>query len=100
MPFGCIEENTTQHLVNDINKLLDYLLIEKVLIFGGSWGTTLGLVYAIQNPKRIKGLLLRGVYLADKESTNHYLNGWVGKQFPGIWERFKKMCPMIAKFLL
>ena len=49
IPFGSIIENTTQDLVNDINKLLDYLKIDKVILFGGSWGTTLGLVYAIQN---------------------------------------------------
>ena len=51
IPFGSIIENTTQDLVNDINKLLDYLKIDKVILFGGSWGTTLGLVYAIQNSR-------------------------------------------------
>ncbi|MBA0883838.1 prolyl aminopeptidase [Flavobacterium undicola] len=93
IPFGCIEENTTQDLVNDITKLLDYLQIETVLLFGGSWGTTLGLVYAIKNPDRIKGLLLRGVFLANKVSINHYLNGGVEKEFPEIWNRFSKNVP-------
>ncbi|QDO95291.1 prolyl aminopeptidase [Formosa sediminum] len=93
IPFGSIIENTTQDLVNDINKLLDYLEIDNVILFGGSWGTTLGLVYAIQNPNRIKGLLLRGIYLGNKESNEHYLNGGVKKEFPKIWERFSKNVP-------
>lgn len=105
IPFGCIEENTTQDLINDINKLLDYLAIDKVLIFGGSWGTTLGLVYAIQNPNRIRGLLLRGVFLANKDSVEHYLNGGVKKEFPEIWKRFSQNVPKesnlsIAEFYL
>lgn len=93
IPFGCIEENTTQDLVTDITKLLDYLAIDKVLLFGGSWGTTLGLVYAIENPNRIKGLLLRGVFLANKASIEHYLEGGVEKEFPEIWNRFSQNVP-------
>jgi proline iminopeptidase len=97
LPFACIEENTTQDLVNDINKLLDYLVIDKVAIFGGSWGTALGLVYAIQNPSRVKGLLLRGVFIVDKESMEHFLNGGVEKEFPEVWERFSKNVPKESK---
>lgn len=93
IPFGSIIENTTQDLVSDINNLLDYLEIDKVILFGGSWGTTLGLVYAIQNPNRIKGLLLRGIFLGNKESIEHYLNGGTKKEFPKIWKRFSENVP-------
>ncbi len=93
IPYACTEENTTQNLVNDINKLLDFLNIKKVLVFGGSWGTTLGLVYAIQYPERVKGLLLRGVFINDKESIEHYLNGGVAKLYPKIWKRFSQNVP-------
>jgi len=96
IPYGSIVQNTTQDLVNDINLLLDYLEIDKVVLFGGSWGTTLGLVYLIQNPNRIKGLLLRGIFLGNKESIEHYLNGGVEKEFPKIWERFSKNVPKIS----
>lgn len=92
-PYGCIEENTTQHLVDDINKLLDYLKIEKVLLFGGSWGATLGLVYAIQHPLKVKGLLLRGVFIANESSIAHYLEGGIQKEFPDIWKRFSENVP-------
>jgi proline iminopeptidase len=93
IPFGSIVENTIQDLVNDINCLLDYLKIDNFILFGGSWGTTLGLVYAIQNPNRIKRLLLRGIFLGNKESTEHYLKGGVKREFPKIWERFSNNVP-------
>lgn len=97
IPFGSIIENTTQDLVNDINKLLDYLKIDQITLFGGSWGTTLGLVYAIQNPNRIKKLILRAIFLGNKESIEHYLNGGVEKEFPEIWKRFSEKVPKVIK---
>jgi proline iminopeptidase len=65
-PFGSIENNTTQDIVSDINKVLDYLNFDKVYVFGGSWGSSLALVYAISHPKRVLGLILRGIWLANK----------------------------------
>lgn len=97
LPFGSIEENTTQDLVSDINKLLDSLEVDKFVIFGGSWGSTLGLVYSIQFPYRVKGLLLRGVFIVDKESIDHFLNGGVAKEFPEVWKRFSENVPKESK---
>lgn len=93
LPFGSIAENTTQDLVEDINKLLDFLNLDKVTLFGGSWGTALALIYAIQFPDRVKELLLRGVYIVDKESTEHFLEGGVAKEFPEVWKRFSQNVP-------
>ncbi|MNF38269.1 Proline iminopeptidase [compost metagenome] len=95
LPFGSIEENTTQNLVDDISKLLEHLNIPKVHIFGGSWGTTLSLVFAIQNPEKVKSALLRGVFLANKESIEYYINGGVENQFPKEWNRFKNNVPLV-----
>jgi proline iminopeptidase len=92
--FGSIEENITQNLVDDINSLLSYLKIEKVNVFGGSWGTTLSLVFAIQNPEKVKSLLLRGIFLGDKRSIDHYVNGGVKDEFPKEWDRFKANVPL------
>lgn len=92
-PFGVIKENTTQDLIDDINKLLSYLKIEKINIFGGSWGTTLSLVFAIQNPEKVKSLLLRGIFLGDKRSIDYYVNGGVENEFPKEWNRFKTNVP-------
>jgi proline iminopeptidase len=87
-PFGSIKKNTTQDLVEDINRVLDYLNFDKIYIFGGSWGSTLALVYAIHNPKRVLGLILRGVFLANKYSLDHYINGGIKEFFPDVWDRF------------
>lgn len=92
-PFGSVIDNTTQDLVDDINTLFNHLKIKKVNIFGGSWGTTLSLVFAIQNPNKVKSLLLRGVFLGDKRSIDHYLNGGVENEFPKEWQRFKNNVP-------
>lgn len=93
-PFGCIEENTTQDLVDDINKLLKHLSVEKINIFGGSWGTTLSLVFAIQNPEKVKSLLLRGLFLGNNNSIEYYINGGVKKDFSDVWTRFKNNVPL------
>ena len=92
-PFASIEDNTTQDLVNDINALLSHLNIEKINVCGGSWGTALSLVFAIQNPEKVKSLLLRGVFLADQKTINHFLGGALNKQYPVEWQRFKKNVP-------
>ena len=92
-PFGNIEENTTQDLVNDINRLLDFLNIEKVLLFGGSWGSTLALVYAIQHAERVTEMLLRGIFLGNKASIDYFINGGIKAQFPAVWERFERLVP-------
>ena len=92
-PFGSIENNTTQDLIGDINKVLDNLGFEKVYVFGGSWGSTLSLVYAIHFPERVLGLVLRGIWLANKYGLEHYINGGINNFFPEVWERFSKLVP-------
>lgn len=92
-PFACLENNTTQQLVGDISRLLDFLHLEKVFLFGGSWGSTLALIYAIQNPDRVTGMLLRGIFLANKADIEHYIGGGVKNFFPEAWERFVSLVP-------
>ena len=90
-PFGSIENNTTQDLVSDINKILDYLNFDKVYVYGGSWGSTLSLVYAIHHPQRVLGLILRGIWLANKYAIDHYIGGGIKEFFPDVWERFARL---------
>lgn len=92
-PYGSITENTTAHLVQDITYLLDYLKIKTIYIVGGSWGTTLALVYAIQYPHRISGLIVRSLFLANEAAINHYLGGGVQKYHPEAWTRFVNKVP-------
>ena len=62
-PRACLENNDTWHIIEDIEKIREELSIEKWLVFGGSWGTTLALCYAIKHPERVLGLVLRGIFL-------------------------------------
>jgi proline iminopeptidase len=92
-PFGSIENNTTQDIVGDINLILDKLNFDKVYVFGGSWGSTLALVYAIQHPERVLGLILRGIWLANNYGLEHYIGGGIKEFFPDVWERFAGLVP-------
>lgn len=90
-PFGSIENNTTQHLIKDINQILDFLNFDSVFVFGGSWGSTLALVYAITHPERVLGLILRGIWLANNYGLEHYIGGGIKEFFPDVWSRFNKL---------
>ncbi|WP_182806934.1 prolyl aminopeptidase [Mycoplasmopsis gallopavonis] len=70
LPFAELKNNTTFYLVSDIEKLREHLKIDQWVIFGGSWGTTLGLVYAINHPQKVLAMLLRGVFLAREEDVD------------------------------
>lgn len=93
-PFGSTIENMTSHLVQDINLLLETLGLNSVYLFGGSWGATLALVYAIQYPEKVRGLILRGIFLGNKSSIDHYLGGGVEKFYPEVWSRFVEQVPL------
>ncbi|MES9939251.1 MAG: prolyl aminopeptidase [Candidatus Thiodiazotropha sp. 6PLUC2] len=87
-PHASLENNTTWDLVADIEKIREELGIDRWLLFGGSWGSTLALAYAQAHPERVSGIVLRGVFLCrDREIEWFYQNGasWV---FPDYWEDF------------
>jgi proline iminopeptidase len=73
-PFGSLENNTTYKIIDDIEALRIYLNIEKWLIFGGSWGSTLGLAYSIAHPNRVSGLVLRGIFLGRREDSDWFVS--------------------------
>jgi proline iminopeptidase len=87
-PFASLDANTTDHLVHDMERLLDFLAVERTMLFGGSWGSTLSLVYAIRHPERVTGMVLRGIFLGDAQSMEHFVGGGVSATFPEVWERF------------
>ncbi|MBI4882145.1 MAG: prolyl aminopeptidase [Planctomycetes bacterium] len=93
-PLAEWRENTTQLLVQDINALREHLKIEKkALLFGGSWGTTLALAYAEQHPDKVCGLVLRGVFLATKQETDHFYHGGAGLFFPEAYADLQRILP-------
>jgi len=84
-PVGSTEENTTQHLIGDIEALRRELGFDRLMLFGGSWGSTLALAYACAHPQRVAGMVLRGIYLGSRAETDWYLDGL--RQFvPDAWE--------------
>jgi proline iminopeptidase len=91
-PLGALEDNTTQHLIADIETLREELAIESWLVFGGSWGSTLALAYAEAHPERVSALVLRGIFLGSARETDWFLNG-MGLFFPEHHRRFLDALP-------
>lgn len=91
-PQGCTEQNTTADLVNDIDAIRAALGIEQWLVFGGSWGSTLALSYALAFPGRVKGLILRGIFLSRPSELNWFL-GDVAHFFPEVWHALISYLP-------
>jgi len=86
-PYAETRENTTQNLVEDIEKLRKHLNLGKVLLFGGSWGTTLALAYAEAYPQNVSGMILRGVFTASKSEIDHFYHGGTASYFPENYDR-------------
>lgn len=92
-PFACLEENTTWDLISDMEKIREHLKIENWILFGGSWGSTLSLSYAIKHATRVKALVLRGIFtLREKEVQWFYQDG-CSKLFPDAWEKYIEPIP-------
>ena len=88
-PFANLTDNTTWHLVADIEKIREQLGIERWVVFGGSWGSTLGLAYAQTHPERVLGLVLRGIFLCrPAEIRWFYEDGGASWILPEKWQRF------------
>jgi proline iminopeptidase len=91
-PLGELRENTTLHLIDDLERLRRHLGIDRWLLFGGSWGSTLALAYAEAHPEQCLGLVLRGIFLCRKSEIDWFLYG-LRHIFPEPWERFVGFLP-------
>lgn len=92
-PHAALENNTTQALVADIELIREKLGIEKWLVFGGSWGATLGLVYAETHPERVLGLVLRGIFLCRPREIRWFYHEGASRIFPDYWQAYLKPIP-------
>ncbi|HPH95600.1 MAG TPA: prolyl aminopeptidase [Anaerolineaceae bacterium] len=92
-PHAELRDNTTWALVEDIEKLRQKLGIERWLVFGGSWGSTLALTYAICHPDRVKGLILRGIFMARQSELNWLYQDGASHVYPDGWEAFSGFIP-------
>jgi len=92
-PHASLENNTTWHLVSDLEKLRTHLGIDKWLVFGGSWGSTLALAYAEKHPERVSALILRGIFLCRPEEIHWFYQQGLDQLFPDLWEEYIKPIP-------
>ncbi len=92
-PHASVITNTTWHLVEDIEVIRKTFGVDRAIIFGGSWGATLALIYAITHPARVMHLVLRGVFLATQAELEWFYGGGAGAFFPELWARFVNAIP-------
>ncbi|MFN3294364.1 MAG: prolyl aminopeptidase [Gemmobacter sp.] len=92
-PHASVANNTTWHLVDDMEAIRTALGIGSWALFGGSWGATLALIYAITHPARVSHLVLRGVFLMTKGELDWFYGGGAGAFFPEEWRRFSHAVP-------
>lgn len=92
-PIAELRENTTWDLVSDIEKIREHLNIKKWHVFGGSWGSTLALTYAIQHPNRVSALILRGIFLCRPSEIEWFYQNGASHLFPDVWEKYQEVIP-------
>jgi proline iminopeptidase len=91
-PLGELRDNTTPLLIDDLERLRLHLGIERWVVFGGSWGSTLAIAYAETHPDRVLGLVLRGIFLCRRSEIDWFLYG-LRSVFPEAWDRFAAFLP-------
>jgi len=87
-PHASLENNTTWDLVSDIEVIRKHLHITQWVVFGGSWGSTLGLLYAQTHPSSVSGLIVRGIFLARDNDVQWFYQQGTSRLFPDYWEKF------------
>jgi proline iminopeptidase len=96
-PHASLENNTTWDLVADIERLREKFAVDRWLVFGGSWGSTLALAYAETHPQRVSGLIVRGIFTVTKPELDWYYQGGAAWLFPDLWEAFLKPIPQAER---
>lgn len=92
-PHAELEENTTWDLVADIERLREHLGIERWVVFGGSWGSTLALAYSEKHPDAVRALILRGIFLCRKKEIDWFYQSGASAIFPDMWQHYLDVIP-------
>ncbi len=87
-PHACLENNTTWHLIEDIESIREMLNIQKWLVFGGSWGSTLALAYAQKHPNRVSEMVLRGIFMLRQKELKWFYQYGASELYPEAWKGF------------
>jgi len=93
LPFGELENNTTQDLIDDMERIRQQLAIKQWLVFGGSWGGALALLYAQQHPDKTAGLIIRAVFLARQQDLDWFAKDGARRIYPEQWQRLLASIP-------
>ena len=96
-PHAELTDNTTWHLVADIERLRETLGIERWQVFGGSWGSTLALAYAQTHPTRVTELVLRGIFLLRRSELEWFYQEGCSAMFPDVWEEYLAQIPAVER---
>ncbi len=96
-PHASLEENTTWHLVDDIERLREHLGIDQWQVFGGSWGSTLALAYAESHPQRVSELVLRGIFMLRRHELLWFYQEGCSRLWPDAWENFLAPIPEVER---
>lgn len=91
-PHASVQANTTPHLVADMERLREHLEIDRWMVFGGSWGSTLALAYGQAHPERCLGFMLRGIFLGRPSEVEWFMTG-IRLLYPDAWRRFAEFLP-------
>ena len=93
-PHAELQQNTTQHLISDIEKIRKYLEIDKWVVAGGSWGSTLALAYAEAHPETVSGMIIRGIYFCTEKEIQWFYQEGTSQFFPDYWQDFIAPIPL------
>jgi len=96
-PYASLQDNTTWHLVADIEKIRERLGVERWQVFGGSWGSTLALSYAQRHPERVTELVLRGIFMLRRKELLWFYQEGASNIFPDAWERYLAPIPAVER---
>jgi proline iminopeptidase len=93
LPFGELTHNTTQNLIDDMERIRQQLGIKQWLVFGGSWGAALALLYAQQQPDNVSGLIIRAVFLARQQDLDWFAKDGAARIYPEQWQHLLAALP-------
>ena len=96
-PYASLQDNTTWHLVDDIERIREHLSIERWQVFGGSWGSTLALSYAQTHPERVTELVLRGIFMLRRKELLWFYQEGASNVFPDAWEKYLAPIPEVER---
>ncbi|MDQ0893363.1 proline iminopeptidase [Agromyces ramosus] len=96
-PGADLSANTSWHLVADMERLREHLSIDRWLVFGGSWGSALGLAYAETHPERVTELVLRGIFTLRRQELDWFYEGGAAAIYPDLWEDFIAPIPLLDR---